>query len=140
MTKNKKESVANLSPREALKPFIDQWTVLITTYRRNGTPVDTPVNIAVEGKRAYIRTFDSAWKLKRIQNNPEVEIAPSTVTGKSTGPTIHAHARVLNGDEAAHASQLIARKHPIFQGVIIPLLHRLCGDQTIHIELTPMAN
>ena len=44
------------SPEEMLKPFIRQWTVLLTTYRRDGTPVGTAVNIAVDGDRAYVRT------------------------------------------------------------------------------------
>jgi PPOX class probable F420-dependent enzyme len=74
------------APTPALEPFVRQKTVLLTTYRRDGTPVGTPVNIAVDGDRAFIRTFDTAWKLKRIRNNPEVQVAPSTVGGKPTGP------------------------------------------------------
>ena len=62
-----------------------QRTVLFTTYRGNGTPVDTPVNIAVDGDRACVRTFDTAGKLKRIRKNSIVEIAPSTGRGKPTG-------------------------------------------------------
>lgn len=46
------------------------------------------MNIAVVGERAFMRTFDVAWKIKRIRTNSEVEIAPSTVIGKPTGPTI----------------------------------------------------
>jgi PPOX class probable F420-dependent enzyme len=67
-------------------PFVHQRTVLLTTYRRDGTHVGTPVNIVVDGDRAFVRTFDTAWKLKRIRNNPMVEIAPSTVRGKPHRP------------------------------------------------------
>jgi len=81
----------------AFDQFVNQRTVLLTTYRRDGTPVGTPVNIVVAGDRAFVRTFDTAWKLKRIRNNPTVGIAPSTVRGKPTGPTIGARARVLDG-------------------------------------------
>src|SRR6266536_2245142 len=80
----------------AFNPFVHQRTVLLTTYRRDGTPVGTPMNIVVDGDRAFVRTFDTAWKLKRIRNNPTVGIAPSTVRGKPTGPTIGARARVLD--------------------------------------------
>jgi len=59
----------NASAASALEPLVSQRTVLLTTYRRNGAPVGTPVNIAVEGDRAFVRTFDKAWKLKRIRNN-----------------------------------------------------------------------
>jgi hypothetical protein len=65
----------------ALAPFARQRTVLLTTYRRNGTPVGTPVNIAVAADRAFVRTWDTTGKLKRIRNNPGVEVAPSTCAG-----------------------------------------------------------
>ena len=65
----------------AFYQFVNQKTVLLTTYRRDGTPIGTPVNIVVDGDRAFVRTFDMAWKLKRIRKNPRVEIAPSTVRG-----------------------------------------------------------
>ena len=124
----------------ALQPFVRQNTALLTTYRRDGTPVGTPVNIAVDGNRAFVRTWDTAGKFKRIRNNPMVEIAPSTFRGTPTGPAVRAHARVLSGDESAYAGQLLARKHPILQGILVPLMHRLRGNTTMHIELTPIDN
>ena len=124
----------------ALEPFVGQNTVLLTTYRRDGTGVGTPVHIAVDGDRAYIRTWDTAWKLKRIRNNPEVEVAPSTVGGRPTGPAIRARARVLGGAESKYAAEMLARKYPILHGVLIPRLHRLRGNRTMHIELTPVTS
>jgi PPOX class probable F420-dependent enzyme len=124
----------------ALEPFVDQNTVLLTTYRRDGTGVGTPVHIAVDGDRAFIRTWDTAWKLRRIRNNPEVEVAPSTVGGRPTGPAIRARARVLDGAESKYAAEMLARKYPILHGVLIPRLHRLRGNRTMHIELTPVTS
>ena len=125
-------------PTPALEPFVRRWTIVLTTYRRDGTPVGTPVNIAVNGERAFVRTWDTAWKLKRIRNNPEAEIAPSTVRGEPTGPAIHVRARVLEGGESAYAGRAIARKHPLLHGFLVPLIHRLRGNETVHIELTPL--
>ncbi len=121
-----------------LAPFVRQWAVLLVTYKRDGTPVGTPVNIAVEEERAFVRTWDTAWKFRRIRNNPEVEVAPSTTRGKPTGPAIRARARVLDGDESAYAGRLLARKHPVLHGLLVPLVHRLRGNRTMHIELTPV--
>jgi uncharacterized protein len=121
-----------------LEPFVRQKTVLLTTYRRDGTPVGTPVNVAVDGDRAFVRTWDTTWKVKRIRNNPEVELAPSTVGGKPTGPAIRAHARLLSGRESAYAGRALARKYPILQGFLVPLVHRLRGNVTVHIELRPV--
>lgn len=122
----------------ALEPFVRQWAVLLTTYRRDGTPVGTPVSVAVDGDRAFVRTWDTTGKFKRIRNNPEVEVAPSTVLGKPTGPAICARARVLKGDESARAARLLVRKHPILHGVLVPTIHRLRGNTTVHMELTPV--
>src|ERR687883_1986002 len=127
-----------MNPTPALEPFVHQKTVLLTTYRRDGTLVGTPVHIAVDGDRAFVRTFDTAWKLKRIRNNPEVEVAPSTMRGEPTGPATHARARVLEGAESAYAARALARKYPVLHGFLIPLVHRLRGNKTMHIELTPV--
>jgi PPOX class probable F420-dependent enzyme len=117
-------------------PFARQRTVLLTTFRRDGTPVKTPVSIAVDGDRAFIRTWDSAGKAKRIRNNPEVTIAPCTAGGRLTGPPVPAKARILIGQESARAGRLLAGKYPILHGLVVPLIHRLRGNTTTHIELT----
>jgi uncharacterized protein len=121
----------------ALEPFTRQRTALLTTYRRNGTPVGTPVHIAVHGDRAFFRTWDTTGKMKRIRSNRVVEIAPSTVRGEPTGPAIRARARILAGDESVRAGRAIARKYPILHGLLIPLFHRLRHYQTMQIELAP---
>ena len=88
--------------------------------------------------RAFVRTWDTAWKAKRIRNNSEVEVARSTLRGKPTGPAVRAHARILDGDESAYAGRAIARKHPILHGLLVPLVHRLRRNKTVHIELKPV--
>jgi PPOX class probable F420-dependent enzyme len=42
-------------------------TILLTTYKRDGTPVPTPVSIAFDHDRAFFRSFDKAWKTKRLR-------------------------------------------------------------------------
>ncbi len=123
---------------EILEPLVKQWAVLLTTYKRDGSPVGTAVNIVVEGDRAYFRTWDTAWKLRRIRNNPEVEFAPSTALGRPTGRAIQARATVLEGEESARAGRLLARKYPAMHGLLVPLVHRLRGNKTMHVQLTPV--
>jgi len=134
------DATADVVPASAASfaPLARQGTVLLTTFRRDGTPVGTPVNIAVDGERAFIRSWDSAGKVKRIRNNPEVAIAPCTARGRPTGPPITVRARVLTGQESARAGRLLAGKHPILQvqGLLVPLGHRLRGNITTHVELT----
>ena len=125
------------SAKELLQPFVRQRAVLLVTYRRDGTPVGTAVNIAVEGNRAFFRTPHRTGKVKRLRHNPNVEIAPSTMRGKPTGPAIRARARLLSGDETKIAANAIERKYRILQGILVPLAHRLVRAKTLHYELTP---
>jgi uncharacterized protein len=110
--------------------------ILLTTYRRDGTPVGTPVHVVVDGDVAYVRTFDPSGKLTRIRNHAEVEVAPSTVRGRPTGPASSATARVLSGAEAEHAAQLLAAKYPFLHGRLIPWYHRRKHLITTEIALT----
>ena len=119
-----------------LARFARQRTVSLTTYRRDGTPVATPVSIAVAGSRAYVRTYDRSWKAKRLRRNPDVEVAPSTILGKPTGPAVRARARLLSGADSAAAGWALARKNRVLQGMLVPLFHRLKGYRTLHYELT----
>jgi len=118
-------------------PFTRRRTALLTSYKRDGTPVATPVTIAVAGDRAFVRTYDKAWKAKRMRRNPDVEIAPSTVLGKPRGPAMAARSRLLSGEEARTAARSIARRQRVLQGVLVPLMHKLMRYRTLHYELAP---
>lgn len=125
------------TPAATLARFAEQQTVLLTTYRRDGTPVATPVSIAVEGERAFVRTYASDGKVGRLRRNPAVTVAPCTVRGRATGRAIDARARLLAGEESARAGRALVRKHPLLHGILVPLAHRLQRDTTLHYELLP---
>lgn len=115
----------------------DAKTILLTTYKRDGTPVETPVSIAFGGGRAYFRSYDKAWKTKRLRSNPRVEVAASTLRGRRTGPLTGARAVLLDGEQARVAARALRRRHRLLQAVLVPLAHRLLGYQTMHYELRP---
>ena len=110
-------------------------TILLTTYKRDGTPVATPVSLAFDGDRAFFRSFDQAWKTRRLRNNPAVQVAPATLRGKATGPTVDARATLLAGAQADVAARALARRHPVLQGLLVPWAHRLRHYRTMHYEL-----
>jgi PPOX class probable F420-dependent enzyme len=128
--------------KPALVPFVEQKTVVVTTHRRDGTPVPTPVSLAVDGDRAVIRSYEKAGKTRRLRVDPTAEVAPSTSRGVPTGPPIRVLARRLDGTEARRAARLLRRKHPLLHGVIVPLSHRIARaktGRTVHFELVPLA-
>jgi PPOX class probable F420-dependent enzyme len=127
------------APAPAWAPLARQKTVALTTYRRDGTAVATPVSIAVDGDRAYVRSFERAGKTRRIRRDPTVTVTPSTARGTPTGPAIRATARRLAAPEDRHAARALRRKYPLLHGVLVPLAHRLGRartGRTVHFELT----
>lgn len=111
--------------------------VLLQTRKRDGSWVDTPVNIAVEGDRAYFRTPGRASKNKRLRNFPEVRVRPCTWSGKPTeGPVMAARARLLSGEESKAAGRLIDGKYPVLQRLLVRLVHKIMRTPTLHYELS----
>jgi uncharacterized protein len=121
----------------SLNTLRDTKTVLLTSYKRDGTPVATPVSLAFDGDRAFFRTWDGAWKTRRLRNNPHVEVAPSTFRGKARGPAVPSRATLLAGTDADVAARALARRHRLLQGIAVPLAHRLMRYRTMHYELHP---
>lgn len=120
-----------------LEAVRDTGTILLTTYKRDGTPVGTPVSIAFDGDRVFFRSYDQAWKTKRLRNNPHVEVAASTLRGRRTGPVIPARATLLEDGQARLAATALARRHRLLHGVFVPLFHRVRHYRTMHYELRP---
>lgn len=117
-------------------------TVVVNTFRRDGTPVPTAVHLVVRGDpktatKAYFRTWNTTGKAKRLRNDPRVEVAPSTFRGKAKAEPLLATARLLDpGDPAvAWAKRALPRKNKLMQPAV-PLMHRLAGKKTLYYELT----
>jgi len=109
----------------------------VTTFRRSGQPVATPVHVVTDGDVAYFRTWDVSGKAKRLRHTTAVEVAPSTIRGRVSGPWLRAEARLLAGAESETAARLIARRHPVLHGRLIPWLHRRRGWVTQQYRLDP---
>ena len=92
-------------------PVEGQKYISLTTFRKNGTGVATPVWFGEEGDKLYVMTRSDMGKMKRIRNNRGVRVAPCTMRGKVSGPEFAATARILPAEEHAHARQTINRKY-----------------------------
>ena len=122
-------------------PRVDnRWAVALTTFRRDATPVTTAVNLALDGEKAYFRTYDQSGKAKCLRDGAIVEVAPSDWRGTPTAPAFTAKTRPLDGEEADHAAQLIDAKHPWFHRLLVRLGRRLQGYKTLHYELLPLSS
>ena len=119
----------------SLEPLRQTKTIVLTSFKRDGTPVATPVSIAFDGDRAFFRTWHTAGKAKRLRRDPRVQVAPSTLSGTPTGAVIGARARCLTGADAQLAARALARRHRVLQRFLVPLAHRVMRYRTVHYEL-----
>ncbi|MEU8075542.1 PPOX class F420-dependent oxidoreductase [Catellatospora citrea] len=87
--------------------------VSLTTYRKDGTPVATPVWLAVDGGELFIVSDADAWKVKRIRKTSRVSLAVCDVRGRVAPDAVRVDgtARVLDDAGTQHVRRLIARKY-----------------------------
>jgi PPOX class probable F420-dependent enzyme len=88
-----------------------QKYIRLTTFRKNGEVVHTPVWFGEEGNELFVMTRSDSGKCKRIRNNPQVQIAPCTIRGRVTGPAFVASGRILPPEDWSRAGQSIQKKY-----------------------------
>jgi PPOX class probable F420-dependent enzyme len=82
---------------------------LLTSFRRDGTGVSTPVGTVALNDKLYFMTAANTWKAKRLARDPRVTVAPGTFKGDALGPAIGGIARRLSGNEVKQARNLLRR-------------------------------
>lgn len=88
--------------------------IALTTYRRSGSPVSTPVWVAASGTKLWVITVDGVGKTKRLAHTAEVRIQPCDVRGRvsADAPSFTGTARVLRDDESLRiVRQALAAKY-----------------------------
>jgi uncharacterized protein len=116
----------------------------ITTFRRDGTGVDTPVWFVQEGERLLVQTDRDSYKVRRLRRNANVKVAVCTATGRLRGEQVDARAEMLRHTENSRAERLLAQKYRLDLVLIRPIraLQRMFrhGDgrsNTVIVAITP---
>ncbi|GAA2801386.1 PPOX class F420-dependent oxidoreductase [Crossiella cryophila] len=112
--------------------------LLLTTFRRDGTAVDTPVWVVAEGELLYAWSNASAGKIKRLRRDGAVRVAPCTVRGSQTGPAVPATATLVDAEHTAKVVRMINKKYGLI-GRLTTLRANPAAGRTIgiRIELDP---
>ncbi|WP_424858438.1 PPOX class F420-dependent oxidoreductase [Streptomyces sp. SAI-170] len=109
--------------------------MLVTSYRKNGTPVATPVWVVRDGDTLGVRTPADSWKVKRIRARGDILVGPCDLRGNPTGEQVPATAEITDESTGARYRKLIARKYGIL-GRLMILQSRLQGkDSTLGIRV-----
>ncbi len=112
----------------------------LTTFKKDGTAVATPVWVARDGGELVVITDATSGKAKRIRNSGRVVLAPCDMRGKVTGASVDGMASLTNSTETERIAAQIKRKYGLAY-TMITLLERLRrrdsnGLVGIRIEVT----
>lgn len=119
--------------------------VSLTTFRRDGTPVSTPVWFVAENGNLLVETDGNSYKVKRIRRNDHVTVASCNATGRVAGQAVPAHAAILPAEELPRVERLLHHKYRLDYIFVLPiyrLVQRLRGrplldDKPVVLSITP---
>ncbi|TXS43114.1 PPOX class F420-dependent oxidoreductase [Streptomyces sp. uw30] len=114
--------------------------LLVTSYRKNGTGVPTPVWVVRDGDALGVWTVADSWKVKRIRARGDVLVGPCDLRGNPTGDQVPATAEICDEATSARYRGLIARKYGITGRLTLfgsRLRRGANGTVGVRITLTP---
>ena len=114
------EPAGRSNPRTAAPRFRGKYLSL-TTFRRDGTGVATPVWFVTDAGKILVDTDADSQKVRRIRRNPSVTVAECTASGRLRSSPVPARAQIHPHHDVPSARQLMARKYRLDRIVILPV-------------------
>ena len=114
--------------------------VRLSTFRKSGAAVPTPVWFARLGENLYVVTGRNTGKVKRIRNNPDVVLAPCNFRGGPKGRDLRAVAGLTDERKGGPADRALRGKYG-WQYRVFELVEGLRGaaDDLVFLVLRPPA-
>lgn len=126
------------SKNQAIARIAKSSNVSLTTFRKDGRAVTTPVGGVVSDNTLYILSYAETGKLKRLRNNSRVTVAPCDSGGvlPAGAVPIEGVGRILDVEETRHAYRLMARKTPLARIIHLWFAIRRKPDPWVGVEVT----
>ena len=99
----------------------------LSTFRRSGAEVATPVWFAEAGGRLYVFTAGDSGKVKRLRHSSRARVAPSDARGRVQGVWRDATARLVSEPAAIERAHAALRAKYGWQMWLTDLVSRLAG-------------
>lgn len=124
----------------------DEKYVSFTTYRKDGTPRSLPVWIADFGDGTIgFATSSTSYKVKRLANDPRVEVQPSNSKGVVVpgSDAVTGRGEVVHGAEFERCAAIMKRKYGLQWraitgfGTFMKMIGKGSGTDCA-IKITPM--
>ena len=101
--------------------------ISLSTFRRNGAEVATPVWFAASGPRLYVFTMGDSGKVKRLRHTAKARVAPSDSRGRVQGEARTATARLITEPAAIDQAHGALRAKYGWQIRVLDFFSRLTG-------------
>lgn len=89
----------------------DAKYIQLTTFRKDGRAVPTPVWLAPDGESLLAFSDATSGKVKRIRNSGRVLVAPCDGRGRTKGPAIEAVATLTDEEGTRRVIDAIRRRY-----------------------------
>ncbi len=111
----------------------------LATFRRDGSPVETPVWFAELDGRLYVFTDGLSYKVRRLRRDPRVLLAPCTMTGRRRGPWQEGYGRIVTEPQLEERAYRELRRKYGWQMALVDFGSRLAGriKRRVILELIP---
>jgi uncharacterized protein len=116
--------------------FEGHQCLALTTFRRTGTPVVTPVWFVQRGEHLIIWTSVDSGKAKRLKKNSLVRLAPSNHSGRLLSTLIEGQAGFVPEHKAAGLKQAFQAKYGWLYG-LFALIWKLQRQAHTYIQIAP---
>jgi uncharacterized protein len=105
----------------------DEKFVSLTTFRRTGIAVSTPVWIGREGDALVVTTPSGSGKVKRLRNDDRVELQPCSRRGvvEDGAPKVTAVAELVEGPEAMQRLDSVLKPKYGFEYRLVMLIEKV---------------
>jgi PPOX class probable F420-dependent enzyme len=130
-------SAEPLGPERGFELLRGHKYCLLTTFRKSGEPVPTPVWFGLAGDRLYFHSAADAGKITRMKADSRVRVAPCDARGKPLGAPLQGSARVLAAGEVAEAERAIASNYGLGRRLYERVGSLLSRPQSAYVEVVP---
>ena len=105
-------SAAATGTAQALDSLRGRKYISLTSFRRDGSAVSTPVEFVMKDGAVYVRAREGSGKIRRIRANPNVTLAPCDIRGVVKGPVFEGKGAAVEDDGTLYS--LFGDKYGLF--------------------------
>jgi PPOX class probable F420-dependent enzyme len=125
--------VADATPTGRLDDLRGKKYCILVSYKKDGNPVPSPLWFGLGDGKVYVHT--GGYKIKRMERNPHVLVAPSSFRGKPLGAPFAGTARILPQSECAEADRCLDGNYGLQRRAYLKLFGQ--SDLGEYVEITP---